>query len=334
MVQKVPPKNIKDIELSPKSMTIGLLSLLGLVTIFFSFSSYIKYKERTTLNNEQVQTLLSNYEKNLEDLQKEVNSLRLESEGEVYEIKRKLAEEETVRKAIEQEKQFQEKISQEKINNLEARLSETSLSQDLTSIIKQWEPLIVYIACDSKLANSNTHYDTSGSGIMLKFEGEDVKVLTNRHVLQSPDSYNLRFCSIELPDGNSEYSVGIGDIEVSVSEYDWGTLSIKNPDVYTSKLTSTLPKFCEQRPSLGDEIVVLGFPGIGSTDSVTATDGIIAGFDGNYFITSAKVDQGNSGGAAILTKNNCLLGIPTFASLGQVESLARILDIWTVIVKK
>ena len=87
---------------------------------------------------------------------------------------------------------------------------------------------------------------------------------------------------------------------------------------------------CTRKPSVGDSVVILGYPSIGSRTSVTATEGIIAGYDGNYFITSAKVEQGNSGGAAILVKDNCLLGIPTFAQVGKVESLARILDIGTV----
>lgn len=65
--------------------------------------------------------------------------------------------------------------------------------------------------------------------------------------------------------------------------------------------------------------------------SIAVTEGIISGFEGNYFITSAKVEHGNSGGAAIHVRNNCLLGLPTFAQVGYIESLARILDIRTVI---
>ncbi len=60
---------------------------------------------------------------------------------------------------------------------------------------------------------------------------------------------------------------------------------------------------------------------------MTVTEGIISGFDENYFITSAKVEQGNSGGAAISLKNNCYLGTPTFSTKGNLESLARILDV-------
>ena len=69
---------------------------------------------------------------------------------------------------------------------------------------------------------------------------------------------------------------------------------------------------------------------VGTVLALGVAHGIVAGYDGNYFITSAKVEQGNSGGTAILVKDNCLLGIPTFAQVGKIEALARILDISTI----
>ena len=53
----------------------------------------------------------------------------------------------------------------------------------------------------------------------------------------------------------------------------------------------------------------------------------MSGFESNYFVTSAKVERGNSGGTAVLLKNNCFLGVPTFVQSGALESLARILDV-------
>jgi S1-C subfamily serine protease len=60
---------------------------------------------------------------------------------------------------------------------------------------------------------------------------------------------------------------------------------------------------------------------------LTATDGIISGYAGDYYITSAKIERGNSGGPAILIKGKCLLGIPTFVTVGSLEALGRVLDI-------
>jgi S1-C subfamily serine protease len=69
----------------------------------------------------------------------------------------------------------------------------------------------------------------------------------------------------------------------------------------------------------------LGYPFIGTSDNVTVTSGVISGIEQDYYVTDAKIDHGNSGGAAILTKNDCWLGIPSAAAVGSIESLGRIL---------
>ena len=84
-------------------------------------------------------------------------------------------------------------------------------------------------------------------------------------------------------------------------------------------------KVCTDNINIGDKIVVLGYPAIGTEGGITVTDGIVSGFEGDYYVTSAKIEHGNSGGAAILVKDDCYLGIPTWADSGTVESLARIL---------
>ena len=80
--------------------------------------------------------------------------------------------------------------------------------------------------------------------------------------------------------------------------------------------------------SIGDHISVLGYPGIGG-ESLTVTDGIVSGFEfrsgERYVKTSAKIDQGNSGGIAIMD-SGCIVGIPTYVKT-QIESLGRILDL-------
>ena len=186
--------------------------------------------------------------------------------------------------------------------------------------------------CQFRYSDTGRLYQkSSGSGIAIKFENTPSAILTNKHVLIDSSGYGADSCSAKLLDSNETLSSS--DIRSSTKEYDLGYIYINNPSDYFKNLTSSFPTLCSQKPSLGDEIVVLGYPSIGSKNNLTATEGIVSGFDGNYFITSAKVEQGNSGGAAILLKDNCLLGIPTFVTLGKVESLARILDIWTAVEK-
>jgi len=311
-------------------LPIIILSI-AIVTSMVYFG-FVSYGQQAVQKDEIRQTLLA-HEQEIRKLRNEIDLLRFETEGRSEELKKKLEQEELLRQQIQDQRTAQERLAQQKLSDLEARLSQTGNSGSKAIVIGEWQSRVAYVDCDFVLPNSLFHYGTSGSGIVTKLNDVPVKILTNKHVLTAPALYTLNACSVTLPDTDTVYHVLSSQIEVSTSDYDWGILNINNPDQYLLDLTSKSFPFCEQKPSLGDEIIVLGYPGIGSKSSVTATEGIISGFDGSYFITSAKVEEGNSGGAAILLKDNCLLGIPTFATLGQVESLARILDIWTVITK-
>ena len=233
--------------------------------------------------------------------------------------------------AVESARKAQEESAQNKISALEEKISQTK-TYSLSSIISDWRPLIANVECQFRYSDTGRLYQkSSGSGIAIKFDNTPSAILTNKHVLVDGSGYGADSCSAKLLDSNETLSSS--DIRSSAKDYDLGYIYINNPSDYFKNLTSSFPALCSQKPSLGDEIVVLGYPSIGSKNNLTATEGIVSGFDGNYFITSAKVEQGNSGGAAILLKNNCLLGIPTFVTLGKVESLARILDIWTAVEK-
>jgi len=326
-------KAVKKLAMHKKNVIRGAVLVVGTMIIFFVVSKYSKNKISLIQKDEQIQTMLLSHQKSIEKLEEEMDYFRLDNESEVDEIKKKLEQEEIIRKAMESKREVENKISQQKISTLEKQFSEKTSAPNLSLIIKEWQPRIAYITCDFQMGNSPLHYGTSGSGVVIKFDNEPIEILTNRHVLLSSAMYALNSCSIKLPN-NNEFSVSAKSVEVSASAYDWGVLIINNPNSNLTNLADQTLDICSQKPTLGDEIIVLGYPSIGSQNSVTATDGIISGFDGDYFITSAKVEQGNSGGAAILAKDNCFLGIPTFASLGQVESLARILDIWTIVVKK
>jgi len=48
-------------------------------------------------------------------------------------------------------------------------------------------------------------------------------------------------------------------------------------------------------------------------------------YDGNYYVTSAKIDHGNSGGTAILVNNDCYIGIPSASVVGSVDMVIMFL---------
>ena len=200
---------------------------------------------------------------------------------------------------------------------------------NLSHIVRQWEPYIVMVECKFYHPDTGELFvQTNGSGFLTKWENTFVAILTNKHIIVpvSLEMDNLADqCVIKFP--QKDISITSSGISVLTNEFDWGLIAINSPNEYIDELMLTPPYLCVADPVLGDEIAIMGYPNIGDENNVTITDGIISGFDENYFITSAKVEKGNSGGAAISLKNNCYLGTPTFATTGEIESLARILDV-------
>lgn len=175
----------------------------------------------------------------------------------------------------------------------------------------------------------------SGSGFVIKSSDGNFKVLTNRHVVEGNSSFIIRLPGNLVPFRSSVVSF--------LGPEDFASILVGNSDEYLKNLLAQNPYagICaeNQKPVLGDEILILGYPGVGSEMDITVTRGIISGFERNYFITDAKINPGNSGGVAISIKNNCYLGIPTEkvfetgvgGKYTGSEPLARILDIWKVI---
>ena len=198
---------------------------------------------------------------------------------------------------------------------------------DLPSIIQEWRPRIAYIECILRDAST-----ISGSGLIAIFDGPFPQVLTNRHVIRDEYGNVPPGCVVKLPDNNEIFEI-VKSNDIPVSEIvDVGALNIRNPNDQLINLVSSSVNYCFPlgyvgKAAIGEPIVILGYPYTGAKYDVTATEGIISGYDGDYYITSAKVEHGNSGGVAILVKDNCYLGIPTYVKVGTSETLARILDV-------
>jgi len=202
---------------------------------------------------------------------------------------------------------------------------------DLSAIISQWQPRVAHIECRLYANDGQLLADDLGSGYLKKVSDTTYWIVTNQHVV----SYRVAnygdlapsVCYVSFPGTNEVYTINdkkkiFGTDNPNV---DLGFLIIDNPS--NSLRSMSLPNnYCAQTANVGDQIVVLGYPSIGSPTDITATEGIISGYENNYYITSAKVDHGNSGGLAISLKNNCYLGIPTYVAAGELESLARIFD--------
>ena len=86
----------------------------------------------------------------------------------------------------------------------------------------------------------------------------------------------------------------------------------------------------EENVKLGERVKIYGYPQATGGYSLTITEGVVSAFTGDGFVTSAKIDQGNSGGLATDEKG-CFMGIPSAVNIGEVESYGVIIPTDTIV---
>lgn len=238
---------------------------------------------------------------------------------------------------LKQEEKNQEKKKEESFSSVGYQTSE---------IVENLGKYIVRISCVDSLGNW-----VYGSGIIIarstELEGtrENTLILTNYHLIENATPLLSTPCFVEY---SSDPTKGFTDFYWATPVYfptafsenemkvlDFAFLSVeektdKNGNIIpnASLLISEFgPQICGINDvKVGEEIVVLGYPTIGGM-YLTATEGVISGFDGDYYLTtSAKIEKGNSGGGVFLKSTGCLVGMPTFAKLGEIESFARLIN--------
>jgi hypothetical protein len=214
---------------------------------------------------------------------------------------------------------FQEKLGTltGSINAQETRIKEIVTTTDVSGLVTQWSPFVYRAECSFRKMDSGDMEVSKGSAL-LQQTSLGTRFITSGHVLKM-DVARLIKCTLSAPGSDTEIVIDDSDIVLSEDvDFGYGYIS---EDVLSMLSSQT----CTIKPNIGDAVLILGYPAIGAKESVTATEGIISGFDEEYFTTSAKIERGNSGGAALDIKRNCFLGLPTLVFAGKIESLARIL---------
>lgn len=214
------------------------------------------------------------------------------------------------------------KAAQGKLTQLEQTI-ENNKAPNTSAIVSQWRPRVAAVDCEWPVQN-NKRATKAGTAVLLPHT-DSVQLLTSKHVVTYLDT-PPESCTLTFPGQEEKVKFVASQITTSDTKYDWAKITIGAPPAFVGALALQSAPRCTTTAATGDSVIILGYPKIGSKNDITATEGIISGFEDNYYITSAKVERGNSGGAAILTKQNCYLGIPTFVDAGEIESLARILD--------
>ncbi|MDQ5957950.1 MAG: serine protease Do [Patescibacteria group bacterium] len=282
--------------------------LFGFILICFVFSvfSHLQGVRRDQQIQKNYFTQIGVVKKELADTKKIVKAL---VDGN-SELAQNLEEERSKREQSEATVLASEK----KLAALTANLD----AGDITKIITEWSGRVVKIECIVEFTDG-TNKKSTASGVATTNAGV-TEIYTSKHVVEEKGVL-AKECQVKSEDGTIEV---VADIIKADSSKDLAILSFSK-SVRLPITAMTAVKKCTIKPVLGDQVVILGYPSVGSSKGVTATDGIISGSDKDFYITSAKIERGNSGGAAIYVKNNCLLGLPTLVVAGQVESLARIL---------
>ena len=296
---------------------LGVLVLVGV--IFAGYHFYRSY--------EQTQQTITETARQLEETKAQLNSIASS----------------TAEQLSSQKNELSQKTDQ--ITKLEADLKNapTVASNVQSQALSSLAPSVVKIICYADASGQTLQI---GSGVLYHASFGSPSgyfVETNQHVVQTSDG-SPSTCAIAVYPNYKNSSTYLLYKSAGYQTYKSGVdFAYVTPQVTVSQSAGTmadLKKYAKdfssntycKSASIGDHISILGYPGIGGS-SLTATDGIISGFEydsGSRFIkTSAKIEHGNSGGVAI-KDSGCILGIPTFVETGSVESIGRILDLNTL----
>jgi len=234
-------------------------------------------------------------------------------------------------------------------------LPETKKVFSTSEIVAMNKKFVPSVLCETQ------NGQVRGSGIVIGKGNDSIYILTNNHITKDvkPSSTGNPNCFIFLmgegyfaqpvywPSIASQEEMSLIDFSflevkelIPTEEYYYDEITRE----YTKKTTppstellsySVFPRICSpDELKIGSELVVLGYPRIGSESdvqaSLTITEGIISSEifrSSTYFVSSAKIDQGNSGGGAFLKSSGCLAGMPTYAATGPIESLGRMINL-------
>ena len=171
----------------------------------------------------------------------------------------------------------------------------------------------------------------SGSGTIISPDG---LILTNAHIVEpfAPDEPAIDRLLILMTDREDEpprprYFAQVVQVD---EDLDLAVVRIThdlddNPVDPDALHLPFVPLGSAQDLRLGDELIILGYPGIGG-DTITLSKGVVAGFTEEepygpraFIKTTATLAGGNSGGAALNARGE-LVAIPTQVGAGTDEA--------------
>ena len=168
----------------------------------------------------------------------------------------------------------------------------------------------------------------TGSGTVIS---EDGLILTNAHVVLSDRFYDVVDLVVAITTAQDQPPVQMffADVLQADAFLDLAVIQVRSdlnggPADFASLNIDPVSIGSSEDLQLGDEIIIIGYPGIGG-ETITLTRGEVSGFTsqepfGNraYIKTSATIAGGNSGGLAA-TAQGQIIGVPTQVGSGDIE---------------
>ena len=200
----------------------------------------------------------------------------------------------------------------------------------LEDVVKAWRPYTVRVTCITLDSNGNKKSYSDGSGFLTIDPSKGPTIFTNKHVFYTTNGASSDYCDIYFPESKEVVKVEKKDRYVSSKGYDRGTLVITQPSEYVSNLVKnkkiTVNDCIRANAESTDDIVIMGYPMGKPKDDISYAQGKIDGYQDKYFVSTATIVSGYSGGVAVSLKDNCYLGIPTYSQKDDL-SKSLILDI-------
>lgn len=210
-------------------------------------------------------------------------------------------------------------------NNAVAKQEETPTAAIESEVIpyRSVVQIVALIEMDGEITEGWT-----GSGTIISQDG---LILTNAHVVLSDRYYKVVDLIVAITVAQDEPPVKMfyADILQADANLDLAVIKIRSdinggPSNFADLDIPPVPLGDSQLLGLGDELIILGYPGIGG-ETITLTRGEVSGFTsqaeyGNraYIKTSATFAGGNSGGLAA-SQQGKIIGIPTQLGSGDIN---------------
>lgn len=304
---------------------------------------YVGIKQYQSYQREkgQVQQQAETQQKALEQAQSEIEKLKQESEA-----------------------------AKEKQSQLEQTMKNVSTPAQNNDQITSKE-LALYLTGVGAVQCFADNETIKGSGSLWNFGGTlGYTVLTNEHVIDvsgdrcsvaigdtTEDKTHKGFFRIDIANRktwNSYTDVAAVPISYSLLFEEGSNPTAQQIMATIARLNYSLTSlaYCPTEMSQGSPVVLIGYPAYSAqVDPIliprTVTNGIISGFvesvkkpKGNLpyvnYLVSAKIDSGNSGGLALSKSKGklCVLGIPTWLTVGNYETQGILQNIHNIFYKE